>query len=186
MEAVPRTRGESLAQGGARPRQGVWAHGEHGERSLMRMVHVTGETLSIEELVWVARGGAKVAPLGAEVKSRMMESYDWVQRAMADGGRVVYGVNTGYGPLAKQHIPADQARQLSRNLVLTCMVGVGEPLPPDLVRGMMLIRANTLAKGLSRVRPKIVEKLIDMLNGGVVPWVPAKGSVGASGDPAPP
>jgi len=149
------------------------------------MVHVTGETLSIEELVWVARGGAKVAPLGAEVKSRMMESYDWVQRAMADGGRVVYGVNTGYGPLAKQHIPADQARQLSRNLVLTCMVGVGEPLPPDLVRGMMLIRANTLAKGLSGVRPRIVETLIDMLNGGVVPWVPAKGSVGASGDLAP-
>jgi len=117
------------------------------------MVQVTGETLSIEELALVARSGAKVAPLGAEVKSRMMESYDWVQRAMADGGRVVYGVNTGYGPLAKQHIPADQARQLSRNLVLTCMVGVGEPLPPDLVRGMMLVRANTLAKGLSGVRP---------------------------------
>jgi histidine ammonia-lyase len=149
------------------------------------MVHLTGETLSIEDLVRVARGGARVAPLAAEVTSGMMASYDWVQRAMADGERVVYGVNTGYGPLARQRIPADQARRLSRNLVLTCMVGVGEPLPPDLVRGMMLVRANSLAKGLSGVRPKIVEALIDMLNAGVVPWVPAKGSVGASGDLAP-
>ena len=103
----------------------------------------------------------------------------------AGRARVIYGVNTGFGSLANRQISADEARQLSRNLILLCVCGVGDPLPGEIVRAMMTIRANMLAKGHSGVRPVVAQTLIDMLNAGVTPRVPAKGSLGASGDLAP-
>ncbi len=149
------------------------------------MIELTGDTLTIEALVAVARHGGRVAPLGDEVRRRMQRSHDWVVQAIEGEGRVIYGVNTGFGSLANHRIAASEARQLSRNLILLCVCGIGKPLPPDVVRAVMLIRANMLAKGMSGVRPVVAETIIAMLNTGVIPRVPEKGSLGASGDLAP-
>jgi histidine ammonia-lyase len=149
------------------------------------MIEFTGRDLTIEQLVAIARHDAPVAPLSAEVCARMQAAHQWVVDAIEGKGRVIYGVNTGFGSLANKQISASEARQLSRNLVVLCVVGVGDPLPREVVRAMMTIRANMLARGNSGVRPLIAQALIDMLNAGVTPFVPEKGSLGASGDLAP-
>jgi histidine ammonia-lyase len=149
------------------------------------MIELTGQALTIEDLVAVARHKEPVAALSEQARSRMQRSHDWVVDSIERGGKVIYGVNTGFGSLADQQISASEARQLSRNLILLCVCGVGKPLAEDIVRGMMLIRANMLAKGHSGVRPVLAQTLIDMLNAGVTPVVPEKGSLGASGDLAP-
>ncbi|MGH9765524.1 MAG: histidine ammonia-lyase, partial [Blastocatellia bacterium] len=100
-------------------------------------------------------------------------------------GDVVYGVNTGFGKLADVMIPPDQLRELQINLVRSHSCGVGEALPERIVRAMILLRANVLAKGFSGCRPVVIETLIRMLNAGVHPVIPSRGSVGASGDLAP-
>ena len=148
------------------------------------MLILTGNDLVIEDVVKVARSGLKVASLDADVCGRMAISQAWVEEAVS-AGSVIYGVTTGFGPLATTSIRPEEARQLSRNLVLNCLAGVGDPLPEDVVRAMILIRANSLAKGHSGVRPVVVDTLIGMLNAGVTPVVPEKGSLGASGDLAP-
>lgn len=154
-------------------------------RGAKRPVRLTGETLSVEALVAVARGGAKVEPVGEDVRARMEASRAWVAEAVEGGREVIYGVNTGFGSLATRRIEPAQARDLSRNVILKCVTGVGPPLPADWVRAMMLVRANSLARGCSGVRPALVDHLIEMLNQGVTPYVPEKGSLGASGDLAP-
>ncbi len=148
------------------------------------MIHLTGEDLTIEQVVAVARQGERVAPLNEAVQARMWASQRWVEAAVK-GRTTIYGVNTGFGPLATTSIAPDETRKLSRNLILSCLAGVGAPIPADWARAMMLIRANSLAKGYSGVRPVVVDTLIEMLNRGVTPWVPSKGSLGASGDLAP-
>lgn len=148
------------------------------------MIHLTGEGLTIEQVVAVARGHEAVAPLSEDVQARMWASQRWVDAAVK-GRTTIYGVNTGFGPLATTSIAPDETRKLSRNLILSCLAGVGDPIPADWVRAMILIRANSLAKGYSGVRPVVVDTLIEMLNRGVTPWVPSKGSLGASGDLAP-
>lgn len=149
------------------------------------MITLTGSDLSIEEVVAVARGCEKVAPLDAPVRERMSRSNAWIEDVVAAGDRPIYGVNTGFGPLATERVRPDQAGRLSRNLILNCCAGVGSPLGEDVVRAMMVIRANTLARGNSGVRPELAESFIRMLNKGVCPYVPSKGSLGASGDLAP-
>jgi histidine ammonia-lyase len=149
------------------------------------MIELTGQGLTIEALVAVSRRKEPVARLDEAVRARMQRSHDWVVDSIERGGKVIYGVNTGFGSLANKQISASEARQLSRNLILLCVCGVGKPLPEEVVRAMMLIRANMLAKGHSGVRPKVAQTLIDMLNAGVTPIVPEKGSLGASGDLAP-
>lgn len=149
------------------------------------MIVLTGDSLTIDEVVSVARNEARVAPLPEAVRDRVQRSRTWVEESLEAGDAVIYGVNTGFGPLASVQIDAGQAQTLSRNLIMNCTAGVGEPLPPDMVRAMMVIRANTLAKGVSGVRPELLDALIDMLNAGVTPVVPRKGSLGASGDLAP-
>jgi len=149
------------------------------------MIELTGDTLTIEKLVAIARDGELVAPLGPEAARCMESSHRWVVDAIERENSVIYGVNTGFGSLATRRIGAEQARRLSRNVILMCLVGVGMPLSAEVVRAMMAIRANMLAKGNSGVRPLVAKTLIDMLNGGVTPYVPAKGSLGASGDLAP-
>lgn len=149
------------------------------------MVHLTGEDLTIEQVIAVAHRREEVAPLDAEVKARMKESYAWIQAALKQDGAPIYGVTTGLGSLANVRIAPEMARRLSRNLVLSSLVGVGVALPEEVVRAMMLLRANTFAKGHSGVRPELAETLISMLNAGVTPKVSAKGSLGASGDLAP-
>ncbi|MEI8131070.1 MAG: histidine ammonia-lyase [Leptolinea sp.] len=149
------------------------------------MVKLTGQTLTIEQLVAVSRNKEQVADLGDDVQARMRRSHEWVVNSIKHEGKIVYGVNTGFGSLANRQISTSEARKLSRNVILLCVCGVGKPLPEDVVRGIMLIRANMLAKGHSGVRPRVAQTLIDMLNSGVTPVVPEKGSLGASGDLAP-
>lgn len=146
---------------------------------------IDGESLSIGDVVAVARGRSKVSLLTQDVVDRMTPSANWVQDVVKKDSLTVYGVNTGFGPLATQRIGAEDTRALSYNVVVACGVGVDEPLPEDVVRAAMLIRANSLVKGFSGVRPVVVDTLIQMINAGVTPFVPAKGSVGASGDLAP-
>ncbi len=154
-------------------------------------VTLDGESLTLAQLAAVARDGARVA-LDDAARVRMAASRDWVARA-ADGALVdaagaplpVYGVNTGYGSLARVRIPADQIGKLSINLVRSHAAGVGPSLPLPAVRAMMLLRANALAKGASGCRPALVDTLAAMLNAGVTPDVPSRGSCGSSGDLAP-
>jgi histidine ammonia-lyase len=97
----------------------------------------------------------------------------------------VYGVNTGFGKLANQRISKDDLATLQLNLIRSHSVGVGEPLPPPVVRLMLALKAASLARGYSGVRPVVIDTLLAVLNAGLVPWVPCQGSVGASGDLAP-
>src|SRR5690242_3995166 len=105
--------------------------------------------------------------------------------AAGDAAPAVYGVNTGFGALAEVRISADQVTRLQQNLVRSHAAGVGAPLPRDAVRAMMLLRAAVLATGRSGARPLCCELLCELLNAGVHPVIPARGSVGASGDLAP-
>ena len=149
------------------------------------MIELTGEELTIEQLVAIARDGIRVAPLNETVSARMQRSHEWVMQSIHNEGKVLYGVNTGFGSLASVQIAPKEAQRLSRNLILTCVSGVGPPLDKGIVRGMIVIRANMLAKGHSGVRPLVAQTLIDMLNADLTPYVPSKGSLGASGDLAP-
>jgi histidine ammonia-lyase len=147
------------------------------------MVFLDGERLTVEQVVAVARGGEEVG-LSPEAVEKMLRSRAVVER-LATGDQPVYAVNTGVGRLADIRIPPDELAQLQRNVVRSHCCGVGEPLARAEVRAMMLIRANVLAKGFSGIRPVVAERLCDLLNRGVTPVVPSRGSVGASGDLAP-
>ena len=107
-----------------------------------------------------------------------------MERILAED-RVVYGVTTGFGLLATTRIPLDQVRKLQLNLIRSHAVGVGEPLPRDVVRAAMLLRTSTIAKGYSGVRTEVLETLCELLNADLVPWVPSRGSLGAVGRPRP-
>lgn len=146
-------------------------------------VRVDGESLTIEDVVNVARRNEPVQ-LDDSVISRVESSREVVEKAMREG-RVVYGVNTGFGELAHVSIDKEDLARLQVNLVRSHSVGVGTPFSHEVVRGMMLLRANALAKGYSGVRLVVIETLIEMLNRDVTPLVPQKGSVGSSGDLTP-
>jgi histidine ammonia-lyase len=144
---------------------------------------LNGQPLSLAELVAVAEDGAKVS-VAAESLARVVESRAVIERIVADGA-TVYGVNTGFGRLADVSVAKEQLAQLQTNLVRSHAGGVGASLSIPEARGMLLLRANVLAKGFSGVRPEVLELLVAMLNTGVTPVIPEKGSVGASGDLAP-
>jgi histidine ammonia-lyase len=147
------------------------------------VVVLTGADLTIEDVEAVSRGGAP-ARLDVHARARMDEARAVVERLVA-AGAVVYGITTGFGDLASTYIPPADARQLQENLLVSHAVGVGVPLPRDVVRAMLLLRANTLALGHSGCRPVLVDRLLAFLEAGIHPVVPAQGSVGASGDLAP-
>lgn len=151
--------------------------------SAAKPVVLTPRALSIQNVVEVARRGAKVSISKSSIAA-MQRSRRVVERCLTDG-QTHYGINTGFGSLAKQRVGLDDLKTLQRNLVRSHSAGVGEPLREELVRAMMLILAGSLARGLSGVRPVVVETLVKMINAGVVPVVPSIGSVGASGDLAP-
>ncbi len=141
--------------------------------------------LSIPDVIAVARGASPVSELEGDARERVEASRDTVVEALARPGARIYGITTGYGALADARIAAPDAARLSWNLILKCATGTGPPLPEDWVRAMLLVRANSLALGASGVRPVIIDTLVRMLNRGVTPVVPGKGSLGASGDLAP-
>ena len=144
---------------------------------------LTGASLTVADVAQVARAGRHVELDPAAVE-RMRASRAVIERLVAEG-HTVYGVTTGFGDLADVRIEPEQTAELQRNLVRSHAAGVGEPLPAEVVRAMLLLRANALAVGLSGVRPEVVELLVGMLNAPVHPVVPSRGSVGASGDLAP-
>jgi histidine ammonia-lyase len=149
----------------------------------MHTVKIDGETLTIEDAVQVARENAKVI-IPAQVKNRVRKCREVLEKLVKENC-VIYGVNTGFGALSNRAISEEENRQLQSNLIRSHSVGVGEPLKTEIVRALMLLRANTLAKGYSAVRLETLETLVEMLNKRVHPVIPAKGSVGASGDLAP-
>src|SRR5260370_11470644 len=146
-------------------------------------ISLTGNDLTFEQLNAVALRGEKVL-LAPDAVERMKASRAVVERLIASGA-TAYGINTGFGKLASVRISSEQVRQLQVNLVRSHACGVGAPLSEVETRAMMLLRANALAKGLSGVRPRVVEALCQMLNAKVHPVIPSQGSVGASGDLAP-
>ncbi len=147
------------------------------------MIELTGGTLTLEEFAAVVAGGERVV-LAARAREAVAAARAVIERAVASGA-AVYGVNTGFGNLANVRIADPDLETLQERLVLSHAAGVGEPLPDVAVRGMLLLRANTLAKGHSGVRPLLVDGLLDLLNHDLLPEVPSRGSVGASGDLAP-
>jgi histidine ammonia-lyase len=147
------------------------------------MVELQGNTLTIDEVIRVARGGDRVS-IGEAAFARMTISRRKVEEAL-HGEKAVYALNTGVGLLANVRLEADGIQQMQLNLVRSHCCGVGDPLPSEVVRAMMLIRANILAMGLSGIRPAVAERLCDLLNLEITPIVPMRGSVGASGDLAP-
>lgn len=149
----------------------------------MDSVVLDGLPLSLAEIEAVSLGVSLVAISPAALE-RVAASRALIERILA-AGETVYGVNTGFGKLSDVRIPADKLTQLQTNLVRSHSCGVGQPLAEPEVRAMLLLRANVLAKGFSGVRPALLELLIAMLNAGVHPVIPEKGSVGASGDLAP-
>eukprot|EP00727_Mastigamoeba_balamuthi_P006491 m51a1_g2462 putative histidine ammonia-lyase (533) ;mRNA; r:22027-23838 len=168
-------------------------------------VVIDGASLTIEQCVAVSRFGARVE-LGQAGRERLEASRAVVDAYVGDvervpeagrqaarmalekierDGRVAYGITTGFGQLAKVRIPTEDTIELQYNLIRSHASGTGRPLIREHVRAMMLIRANSLATGLSGVRPEVVEQLVAFLNAGISPVVPSQGSVGSSGDLAP-
>src|SRR5262245_33955778 len=147
------------------------------------MVHLDGQSLTIQQIADVAARREHVS-LSAEARERVERARQVVEQIVAEG-RTVYGVNTGFGKLSDVSIGQSDLRQLQLNLVRSHSCGLGDPLSPEEARAMLLLRANVLASGFSGARPVVIETLIAMLEKGVTPVIPEKGSVGASGDLAP-
>ncbi len=145
---------------------------------------IDGDGLSIEDVIDVARRNRKVQ-LSAPAKDKMANSRAWVDQILDEGKLTVYGLTTGYGSLAELSIPPKDVEALTCNVIMSHSAGVGPPLAEEVVRATMLIRANTLAKGYSGIRAVVLERLLAMLNQGLHPVMPEKGSLGASGDLAP-
>lgn len=149
----------------------------------MNTIFINGEDLTLEQVVLVARQNYKVK-LDDKTKKRVLKS-----RAIVDGivkdNKIVYGITTGFGIFSDVSISKKDCKILQRNLILSHACGAGNKLPIEAVRTIMLLRANALSKGFSGIRLGTLETLIEMLNKGVHPIIPEKGSLGASGDLAP-
>jgi len=147
------------------------------------MIRLDGNNLTIEKINSVARDYEKVS-LSVEGLSQIEKSNN-LKNYILESGSPVYGINTGFGIFSDKKIANHDSAKLSRNLILSHAVGTGKPLPKEIVRAAMLVRANTLTKGFSGVRKEIVETIIEMLNRDLVPIIPSQGSLGSSGDLGP-
>ena len=146
-------------------------------------IYLTGNTLTIADVIAVARHSQKVF-LSDEARAEMTRSYEWVVEA-SSREQAIYGINTGFGSLARVRIPPEKTATLSWNLIRSHSAGLGPIASPECTRAVMLLRANALAKGVSGCRPLIVEMLLQFLNEGLHPVIPMQGSCGSSGDLAP-
>lgn len=147
------------------------------------MITISGDSLTLEQVYEVAVKNEEVT-LSNEAVRKIEDSRNRLLDKLKEG-KAIYGVNTGFGSLLNVSIPKDKITQLQINLIRSHSSGIGEPLPEEHVRAIMLIRANNLSKGFSGVRVELVQTILKMLNAGVHPVVPRYGSVGASGDLAP-
>ncbi|TMD42757.1 MAG: histidine ammonia-lyase [Chloroflexi bacterium] len=146
-------------------------------------ITLTGRSLKPADVVAVARHGERVE-LSGEAQTNVRRARELVDRLVRED-RVVYGLTTGVGALKNVRIPPADSRQLQRNLLMSHAVGVGPALPEEIVRAGMLVRVNQFCQGSAGVSPEVVDRLVDLLNHDICPWVPEKGSLGASGDLAP-
>jgi len=146
-------------------------------------VRIDGENLTPEMVHQVARNNVYVE-IDESAVEKINKSRDFIEKILT-GGKKYYGINTGFGDFESVRIPPEDLQKLQVNLIRSHSAGVGEPLPVDVVRAMMLLRANALCRGHSGVRLEVVKLIVDMLNRNVHPVVPSRGSVGASGDLAP-
>ncbi len=146
----------------------------------MKICRLDGYSLTLSDVEEVACAGRPVV-LAGEARRRMLASRALVERWIARD-ETIYGVTTGFGEFSNVCIAGRDLRALQENLILSHAAGAGDPLPREIVRAMMLLRANALAKGFSGVRIELVELLIGMLNHDIVPLIPSQGSVGSSGD----
>ena len=144
---------------------------------------ITGKDISLEELFEVTTGDAEIC-FSADAVSNMAKSREAIEKLVAEG-KIIYGVNTGFGKLCDTIISPSEAGALQENIVMSHACGVGKPLPPDVVKMIMIITAARFAKGHSGVAPATAHALLDMVNRGVRPIVPEKGSLGSSGDLVP-
>ena len=147
------------------------------------IVILTGEDLTLYDIHIVCCHDVPVA-LSEEAKERILTSRKTVDDLVAEG-KTVYGITTGFGKFSDVCISQDECKLLQKNLIITHAVGAGEPFSREASRGIMLLRVNNLAKGYSGARLEVVQTLVEMLNRGVTPVIPQKGSLGASGDLAP-
>ena len=139
-----------------------------------------GNSLTIEEVVSISNSDTKVRLSKSSIKS-ISESRNMVEEIISSE-EVVYGINTGFGALSNVTIPKDKLEELQSNLIRSHACGLGEKMDPESVLMMMLVRANSLAKGFSGARLELVQLLIDMINNRIAPVIPRIGSLGASGD----
>lgn len=146
-------------------------------------VILNGRDLTIEQVVAVAREGAKVV-LSEEAKKAVKKAREYVDKKLSEKA-VIYGLTTGFGKFSDIFISEEDTKPLQKNLIKSHSCGMGEPLPTETVRAAMLLRCNALSRGNSGIRLETLQTLIDMINAGVHPQIPEKGSLGASGDLAP-
>ncbi|MCB1026071.1 MAG: histidine ammonia-lyase [Acidobacteria bacterium] len=152
----------------------------------MNKIYLDGESLSFEQVIAAAYGepGSPEVVLTDEAKTKVNRAADAVQ-TLLDRGQIAYGITTGFGAFKDKIISREEVEQLQKNIVMSHAVGVGDPFDIPATRAIMLIRANTLARGHSGIRLETLQLLIDLLNHGIHPVIPEKGSLGASGDLAP-
>ncbi|MCK4353502.1 histidine ammonia-lyase [candidate division WOR-3 bacterium] len=148
---------------------------------MLNRLTIDGNSLKIEDVVKVARDPKIKVVLSKKAKTKVNESANWVEEKVKSP-KPIYGVNTGIGSKENIKIPLSELDNFQEKIILSHSSAVGNPLPEEVVRATMLLRANTLAKGYSGIRLKTIETLLDLLNLGVYPVIPEKGSVGASGD----
>ena len=146
-------------------------------------VFINGRDLTIEEVIRVCRGGEEVKLTG-EAIANVNKAREYIERKLAEKA-VIYGLTTGFGKFSNVRISSEETEELQRNLIMSHTCAMGEPYPVHIVRAAMLLRCNALARGNSGIRLTTLQTLIDMLNEGVHPLIPQKGSLGASGDLAP-
>src|SRR5438874_188427 len=147
-------------------------------------IRLTGDDLRLADVWTVAVDGAR-AELSDESRARMAAARELVERTAHGAREHTYGVNTGFGRFVSRSIPEELTEELQLRLLRSHACGVGDPYPDEIVRAALVLRANALAKGTSGATVELVEALLELLNRGVLPYVPSRGSVGASGDLAP-
>src|ERR687895_2151390 len=148
-------------------------------------VSLNGDDLTVDD-VWAVAVERAPAGLSEEGRERMRAARALVDRAAGTvSGESTYGINTGFGRFVDKTIPFELSEELQLRLLRSHACGVGDPYPHEVVRAAMVLRANTLAKGYSGARPEIVDAMLALLGADILPYVPSRGSVGASGDLAP-
>jgi histidine ammonia-lyase len=149
----------------------------------MKMITLTGHTLTIEEMKQLLLTDEHVKACSNSME-KVAQCRETVEKIVEDG-KIVYGITTGFGKFSDVFIQKSDVKKLQRNLILSHACGVGDPFPEHVSRGMLILRANTLLKGISGVRPVVIERLLALVNHRIHPIIPQQGSLGASGDLAP-